>query len=88
MLEIMQAEGTINGYPFYFRSRHSRWSLRVASSQDSNAFDDTAWSIAEDYPLKEGEHEYKRVSAGYASKEECIEFIERHAETFKANLLK
>ena len=83
----VQAEGTIDGYPFYFRSRHARWSLQVALSQDGDPFDDYAWAIAEDYPLKEGETDFRRVSAGYASKEECIEFIKRHAETFKGTLV-
>ena len=78
----VQAEGTINGYPFYFRSRHARWSLYVASSTSSDPLDDDAWVVTEDYPVKEGQGENRRVSAGYASKEECLEFIKRHAQTF------
>ena len=78
----VQAEGTINGYPFYFRSRHARWSIRIALTKDGDPFDNDALFIEEDYPTKEDQPEYRRVSAGYASKEECIEFIKRHAETF------
>jgi len=78
----VQAEGTINGYPFYFRSRHMRWSIRVARNKDGDPFDDDAWYFEEDYPSKEGEEHLRRVSAGYAAKEECIKFIERCAETF------
>jgi hypothetical protein len=32
--------------------------------------------------VKGAQEENRRVSAGYASKEECIEFIKRHAENF------
>lgn len=28
----VQAEGTINGKPFYFRARHGKWSLDIADS--------------------------------------------------------
>jgi hypothetical protein len=83
----VQAEGTINGYPFYFRSRHARWSLHVAATKESDPLDDGAWAIAEDYPVKEAKEEARRVSAGYATKDECIAFIERHAEIFTKTLL-
>ena len=82
----VQAEGTINGYPFYFRSRHARWSLHVASSPSGDALDEDAWSIIEDYPMKGKIEETRRVSAGYATKDECIAFIERHAKTFTEKL--
>jgi len=78
----VQAEGTINGYPFYFRSRHARWSMRIASSKEGDPFNNDALFIEEDYPTKEDQAEHRRVSAGYASKEECTEFIERCAENF------
>ena len=71
----VQAEGTINGYPFYFRSRHARWSLHVASSPSGDALDEDAWTISEDYPM-----------AGYATHDECIAFIERQAQTFTKTL--
>lgn len=79
----VQAEGTISGYPFYFRSRHARWSLHVASSPSGDPLDDDAWIVTEDYPLKGETEETRRVSAGYATKAECIRFIERHAVTWK-----
>ena len=79
----VQAEGTISGYPFYFRSRHARWSLHVASSPSGDPLDDDAWTIIEDYPLKGETEETRRVSAGYATKDECMRFIERHAATWK-----
>lgn len=78
----VQAEGTINGYPFYFRSRHARWSLHVALNKKGDPLDDDSWVVTEDYPVKDAQEKNRRVSAGYASKEECIEFIKRHAENF------
>lgn len=78
----VQAEGTINGYPFYFRSRYMRWSIRVARNKDGDPFDNDAWYYDEDYPSIEGEEHLRWVSVGYAAKEECIKFIERCAETF------
>lgn len=77
----VQAEGTINGYPFYFRSRHEHWSIRIASDKDKDPYDDDAWYFIEEYPLKEGE-EYPTVAAGHATKEECIEFIEKAAKKY------
>lgn len=79
----VQAEGTISGYPFYFRSRGESWSLRVASSPSSDPLDDDAWVVTEDYPLEDEDYEYRHVAAGYATKAECIRFIERHAATWK-----
>ena len=78
----VQAEGTINGHPFYFRSRHMRWSIRIACGKKSDPFDNDSWYYDEDYPSIEGEEHLRRVSAGYAAKEECIKFIERCAGIF------
>jgi len=82
----VQAEGTINGYPFYFRSRHARWSLHVAATKESDPLDDDAWSIIEDYPVT-GVTKNLLLDAGYATEDECIAFIERHAEIFTKTLL-
>jgi len=82
----VQAEGTINGYPFYFRSRHARWSLHVAATKESDPLDDDAWSIIEDYPVT-GVTKNLLLDAGYATEDECRRFIERHAEIFTKTLL-
>ena len=87
----VQAEGTIDGYPFYFRSRGESWSLRVASAKDADPLDADGvyvWVVTEDYPVKyKDEDGHHRFTAGYATKDECIAFIERHAETFAKTLL-
>ena len=44
----VQAEGTVNGHPFFFRSRGSRWSLEVSPSPDRH-FDASAWRYVENY---------------------------------------
>tara|TARA_B110001454_G_C12718140_1_gene433479 strand:+ start:2048 stop:2314 length:267 start_codon:yes stop_codon:yes gene_type:complete len=67
----VQAEGTVNGHPFYFRARHLSWSLSVASSPNGHVMEDDTWSHWETYP---------GVSAGAASTQECMEFINRAAE--------
>jgi hypothetical protein len=77
----VQAEGFINGYPFYFRSRHMHWSLRVASDVDGDPFNADSWTHIEEYPISKEDEHYK-VAAGYATKEECIEFIERAAKLY------
>jgi len=69
----VQAEGTINGHPFYFRSRHENWAVRVADAKDGDPISGPNWIHEEDYPGNE-------YSAGYASEKECIEFINKCAQ--------
>lgn len=80
----VQAEGTINGREFYFRSRGSRWALHVAGPC-GNVFASDQWSHSEEYPgcadeepTLIGEREVK-FGAGHAEPEECKEFITRVA---------
>jgi len=82
----VQAEGTINGYPFYFRSRHACWALHVASSPSGDPLDDDAWSIIEDYPVT-GVTKNLLLDAGYATIPECVAFIKRQAKTFTKTLI-
>lgn len=70
----VQAEGTIDGFPFYFRSRWSTSLIRVALKRDADPLVNYAWAHKEEYP--EG-----GVSGhGCASKEECVEFINKCAK--------
>lgn len=85
----VQAEGTINGREFYFRSRGEHWSLAVAgNSGDAMAVD--AWTHREIYPGCVDEepteldgHKLK-FGAGHAEPQECIAFIERTAKLWLA----
>lgn len=45
----VQAEGVVNGHPFYFRSRGSRWSLTVAAAPGGSVWDTAAWRYEEGY---------------------------------------
>lgn len=85
----VQAEGYINGHPFYFRARGAFWSLRVNRKKGVKydfKFCDDDWYYSEEYkgenyePLKEGQQ--WQFSAGWAEKEECIEFINKIAKKF------
>ena len=69
----VQAEGFIDGYPFYFRSRWERMRFKVAASGRAAGWENVAWSYAEQY--RDGEP----CAAGGASMEECFEFINRAA---------
>ena len=68
----VQADGTIDGHRFYFRSRGSRWSLDVGG-QDPCA--DATWSYSEHYgPWPD---------AGWITDEEALAFIEKGAKLFR-----
>ena len=69
----VQAEGFVDGYPFYFRSRWEHMRFNVAASGRASAWANVAWSYVEKY--KDGEP----FAAGGASTEECLEFINRAA---------
>ena len=45
----VQAEGKINGLPFYFRSRGASWSLSIAATPDGDPLDDEARFYGEIY---------------------------------------
>jgi hypothetical protein len=75
----VQAEGKINGLPFYFRSRGVSWSLSIATMPDGDSLDDEeVYFHAEIY---DGENSGDfRFGAGYANVDECLAFIERAAK--------
>ena len=67
----VQAEGFINGYPFYFRSRGEHMSLRIAKKRNGDPFKDFD-AHTEQY----GEDPY---AAGWAETKDCEDFISRAA---------
>jgi hypothetical protein len=88
----VQAEGYIEGHPFYFRSRGEYWALYVSPrKEDREVFDpffhDT-WIYLEEYKGEVWNYwrgtgeESPLMCAGWAYTEECIEYIERKAEEF------
>ena len=75
----VQAEGRINGLPFYFRSRGGIWSLSIAATPDGDPLDyDTCLYHQEPYDgVNSDDFKY---GAGYANAEESKAFIERAAK--------
>jgi len=60
----VQAEGTVNGVPFYFRSRHEKWEMHIGQ----DPLDASAWMLAQAY---EGAPD----TAGYITDVEARAFI-------------
>lgn len=88
----VQAEGTINDYPFYFRSRHQHWALYIGPKGSTANMHDREWSLREEYPgcadetpTYYGEHPVY-FSAGTADRKECADFIYRAATKFLEDL--
>lgn len=63
----VQAEGTINGVPFYFRARHEHWSLSIG---EDPIMRDDAWFYQEPWP-------HGRFQAGWMSQEEARQCIDK-----------
>ena len=71
----VQAEGTIDGAVFYFRSRGESWSLQVATDA-TGPWGDTAWAYTEDYP---GE----KYDAGWITEDQARAFINKGAAIYR-----
>lgn len=87
----VQSEGTINGLPFYFRSRGGHWRLSIARTPKGDPFDYQNCLVhLEEY---KGRHHHRDLeindghlfAAGWADKDECVEFIERAARLLLGN---
>ena len=70
----VQAEGTINGLPFYFRARGRHWSLYVAKTETGDPLGDDVHVHREEYHGGHGD-----FAASYAKPHKCRQFIERAA---------
>lgn len=68
----VQAEGIINGKPFYFRARGDCWSIGIGGDDPVM---EPEWSYEEEY----GDGPY---DAGWMTKEEARAFIEKAAVKF------
>ena len=83
----VQAEGKINGLPFYFRSRGGSWFLSIAATPDGDPLDyDTCLYHQEPYDgvnrdePQDFHGHMVQFGAGYANAEESRAFIERAAK--------
>lgn len=88
----VQADGRINGHPFYFRSRGAHWALHI-NPRKEDPVDYCAWSLDPDrhwYHIEEYKgvmafrddeiNDGKKFAAGWAEPDECLQFIERAAQ--------
>ena len=79
----VQAEGTIDGFPFYFRARGERWTMTVANKKDTareelySGYPDT-WHYEEPY----GDGPF---AAGWMEEKEALAFIYKAADLFKTS---
>jgi hypothetical protein len=74
----VQAEGTIDGFRFHFWALHDTWKVCIANSKDGGQMHGKCWIHEEEYP---GDDKY---CAGYASKQECVKFINVCAKLWAA----
>lgn len=61
----VQAEGTVDGEPFYFRARGERWSMEIGGALPAG---DRAWSYTQRYGTE-------KYAAGWMSEAEATTFI-------------
>lgn len=82
----VQAEGFIDGHPFYFRSRGEEWAIYISRTYESdfNPFTSESWKYCEPYLNESGE--CVPYMAGWAKKEECKAFIEKAAKIYIEDL--
>jgi len=83
----VQAEGKINGLPFYFRSRGRYWMLAIAKEPDGDPLDPSsrlAYAEPYDGANRDEPQDYHghmvQFGAGYANAVESRAFIERAAK--------
>lgn len=68
----VQAEGTVNGKPFYFRARGAHWSMSIGGE---DVVGDPEWSHEEDY----GDSAF---AAGWMPESEARGFIAKAASLY------
>lgn len=68
----VQAEGHINGKPFYFRARGEHWSMSVGGD---DVIGKPEWFYEEEYPGGQ-------FAAGWMDKAEAIGFLHQAAEKY------
>jgi hypothetical protein len=73
----VQAEGEINGQPFYFRARGEHWSLEIGECQVDGPDPDAPWRYEE--PWGDGPYD-----AGWMDEKTAREMIARGAEMWAA----
>jgi hypothetical protein len=67
----VQAEGTVNGVPFYFRARGARWSIQIAPVGEAHTWE---------YSEKWGDGPF---AAGWMPEDEARRMIEKAAFMYR-----
>ena len=87
----VQAEGKVDGLPFYFRGRGGHWSISIANKPDGDPLDyKNCRYHREEYKgvnaFRDDEiNDGHRFAAGWAEQDECRAFIERAAAFLLSN---
>ena len=68
----VQADGVIDGMPFYFRARGEHWSFRVADTAAGDPVDGRGFCYVEEYP-----------EAGWMEETEALAFLEKAAKLYE-----
>lgn len=68
----VQAEGTINGRPFYFRARGNSWRMNIGGG---DVVTEPEWSYDADYGTGP-------FDAGWMTQDQALTFIQQSAERF------
>ena len=90
----VQANGTIDGEPFYFRARHEHWRVEigpgnthlVVEAMEAHPHDRAEWDRVEGLPTWEYEERYsdEEYAAGYMTEEEARAFMAKAADLWRA----
>jgi len=75
----VQAEGTIDEHPFYFRSRHDAWTFAVASDEKGDPVE--IYSSSQGF-FREANYGDDQFSASYMPLNDAREIIARCAKEF------
>lgn len=75
----VQAEGWVNGIPFYFRSRHDHWSVSIGEDPIGTPWDHPGYYREEVFSPYGWEHD-----AGYMHQNVALDIIWRCAREFAA----
>ncbi len=79
----VQAEGTVGGKPFYFRSRHEYWSFSVSEDPNVDPVDiDSSKQASTHGFFLEEKYGDESFAASYMPLDEAERIIRRCAETY------
>jgi hypothetical protein len=79
-----QAEGRVDGYPFYFRARGQHWSLQICLNREC-ATDYCSWPYqGQSIWIHKEQYSEEEFAAGWISSMEAAEFIAKAVDIFRS----